>query len=99
MRLTSQNINTTQHILGRRIKMSREEIFVKINEVFRYEFDNDSLQITAETTAPDVEGWDSLKHISLLEAIEDEFDIRFTMLEVNGMKNVGEMVDIIVSRI
>lgn len=79
--------------------MSREEVFKRINEVFRYEFDDKSLEIKEETTASDVEGWDSLKHISLIEAIEDEFDIRFTMLEVNGMKNVGEMAAIIEERL
>lgn len=79
--------------------MSREEVFKRIKEVFRYEFDDKSLEIKEETTAADVEGWDSLKHISLIEAIEDEFDIRFTMLEVNGMKNVGEMAAIIEERL
>ncbi len=76
--------------------MKREEIFEKINEVFREEFDDESLVIKEETTA--AEGWDSLKHISLIEAIEDEFDIRFTMVEVNGMKNVEEMASIIAER-
>ncbi len=78
--------------------MKREEILEKINEVFREEFDDESLVIKEETTAADVEGWDSLKHISLIEAIEDEFDIRFTMVEVNGMKNVEEMASIIAER-
>ncbi len=78
--------------------MKREEIFEKINEVFREEFDDESLVIKEETTAADVEGWDSLKHISLIETIEDEFDIRFTMVEVNGMKNVEEMASIIAER-
>lgn len=78
--------------------MKREEILEKINEIFREEFDDESLVIKEETTAADVEGWDSLKHISLIEAIEDEFDIRFTMAEVNGMKNIGEMASIIAER-
>ena len=80
-------------------KMNREEIFVRINKIFRNEFDEDSLIIGEETTAAVVEGWDSLMHISLIEAIEDEFNMRFSMLEVNGMKNVGEMVSIIEGRI
>lgn len=45
-----------------------------------------------------MEGWDSLKHISLIEAVEEEFGMRFTMLEINGMKNVGEMISIIEQR-
>ena len=79
--------------------MKREEILEKIKEIFREEFDDESLVIKEETTAADVEGWDSLKHISLVEAIEDKFDIRFTMAEVSGMNNVGEMAAIIVERI
>lgn len=79
--------------------MSKEEILRKINEIFRDVFDDESLVINEGTTAPDVEGWDSLTHITLIEQVEDTFDMRFTMPEVNGMKNVGEMADIIASRI
>ena len=51
------------------------------------------------TTANDIEDWDSLEHINLIVAIESRFNIKFTMGEVNTMKNVGEMVNIILSRI
>lgn len=78
--------------------MDRSKIFEKVNAVFRDLFEDDSLVIGEQTTAADVEGWDSLKHISLIEAVEEEFDIRFTMREVTGMKNVGEMVSIIEER-
>lgn len=78
--------------------MSRETLLKAVNEVFWDIFDDESLDIREETTAADVEGWDSLRHITLIENIEDRFDIRFTMLEVNGMKNVGEMLDIIAER-
>ena len=50
------------------------------------------------TTADDIEDWDSLEHINLIVAIEKEIGIKFSMGEVNGMKNVGEMVDIILRR-
>lgn len=79
--------------------MSKEEILAKVNEVFRSVFDDESVTVGYETTAADVEGWDSLRHITLIEAIEDEFDIRFKMNEVTGMKNVEEMIDIIAERI
>lgn len=79
--------------------MDRSKIFEIVNEVFRDLFEDDSLIIEDQTSAADVEGWDSLKHISLIEAIEEEFDIRFKMPEVTGMKNVGEMVSIIEERI
>lgn len=78
--------------------MSREKVLEKVNEVFHEVFDDDSIVVKGETTADDIEGWDSLRHITLIEEIEDVFDIRFAMKEVNGMKNVGEMIEIIVER-
>ena len=75
--------------------MNRTEIFAKLMEVFRDVFDDESLTVSDETTAADVDGWDSLRHITLLAAIEDEFDIEFSMGQTVSMKNVGEMVDYI----
>ncbi len=79
--------------------MSREEILDKVNKVFREVFDDEDVAVTFTSTAADVEGWDSLRHITLIEAVEDEFNMRFQMNEVTGMKDVGEMVDIIAERI
>lgn len=73
--------------------MERKEIYERLNEVFREVFDDDSISLEDETTAADVDGWDSLMHITLIDAIEDEFDIAFDMKTVVKMKNVGEMVD------
>ena len=75
--------------------MDRSEIYAKLNEIFRDVFGDDSITVNDSTTAKDVEGWDSLHHISLLAAIEDEFDIEFSMGQTVKMKNVGEMVDYI----
>ncbi len=79
--------------------MIREEIFGRLNEVFRDVFDDDSISVTDTTTADDIEDWDSLEHINLVVAVEKEFGIKFNIGEVNTMKNVGEMVDIILKRI
>ena len=78
--------------------MSEQEIYERLNEVFRNVFDDDDIEVEAGTTADDIEDWDSLEHINLISAVEDEFGIRFKMGEVSSMKNVGEMVDIIKSR-
>ena len=75
--------------------MKREEIYNKLTEVFRDVFDDESIEINDGTTADDVEGWDSLTHITLLAAIEDEFSVKFDMKAVHGLKNVGEMVSLI----
>ena len=75
--------------------MNREEIFKKINEIFIDVFDDPSIVIGEETSAKDIEDWDSLTHITLISAVEEEFGIKFAMKDVLGMKNVGEMVNII----
>ena len=75
--------------------MTRAEIYERLNSVFQDVFGDEELTVNDETTAHDVEGWDSLRHITLLAAIEDEFDIEFSMGQTVKMKNVGEMVDYI----
>lgn len=79
--------------------MSREEIFQELNQVFRRIFDDETIVVNEDTTAEDIEDWDSLEHINLIVAIEKQFRMKFTMSEVRSMKNVGEMVDIIMGRI
>ena len=73
--------------------MGKEEIFEKIVEILRDEFEDDELEVTNETTAADVEGWDSLAHLSIVHEIEVEFGIKFNIGEIQEFKNVGEMVD------
>lgn len=75
--------------------MNREEIYERLNEVFQDVFGDDDITVNDETTAADIDEWDSLRHITLLAAIEDEFDIEFSMGQTVKMKNVGEMVDYI----
>ncbi len=75
--------------------MDTNEIFERLNEVFRDVFDDDTITVTEDTTAADVDDWDSLMHITLISAVEDEFDIKFNMKDVVSMKQVGDMVDII----
>ena len=75
--------------------METNEIFERLNEVFRDVFDDDTITVAEDTTAADVDGWDSLMHITLISEVEDEFDIKFNMKDVVSMKQVGDMVDII----
>ena len=75
-----------------------DEIYERLNEVFRDVFDDDTIEVNEDTTAADIEDWDSLNHITLIDAVESEFGVRFTMGEVSGMKNVGEMAQIIKER-
>lgn len=78
--------------------MTREEILAGVNEIFIDVFDDDTIIVKAETTADDIEDWDSLEHINLISAIEQKFGIKFSMGQVISMKNVGEMLDIILEK-
>ena len=80
-------------------KMTREAVFETLNEVFRDVFDDESISVTENTTSNDIEDWDSLEHINLLAAVEQEFGVKSNMGQVVSMKNVGEMADIIISQL
>ena len=79
--------------------MSENEIYAKLNEVFREVFDDDTILVNEKTVSSDIEDWDSLEHINLIVAVEKKFGMKFSMGEVTTMKNVGEMVEIIKKRI
>lgn len=75
--------------------MSREEIFDKVQDIFRDVFDDDELMISDSTNSDEIEDWDSLEHISLIVSMEKEFSMKFDIKEVNTLKDVGEMIDLI----
>ena len=70
----------------------------RLTDVFRDVFDDETLVISEETAAKDIEDWDSLTHITLIQAIEDEFNVKFAMKEVVNLENVGGIVAIVESR-
>ncbi len=63
-----------------------------LNQIFCMVFDDDSLQITPDMTANDVDGWDSLSHVNLITTIEARFNLRFTQKELLKQKNVGDLI-------
>lgn len=79
--------------------MNREEVLLRLNDIFKDVFDDNTIMIRDETTAKEIEDWDSLEHINLILAVEQCFGIKFSMLEVTQIKNVGEMIDIICCKI
>ena len=79
--------------------MERAEVISKLTVIFRRLFSNDSLALTNELTAKDVGGWDSLSHMLLITEIENAFSIKFKLKDLNRMKNVGDIVDIIISKL
>ena len=75
--------------------MTEQAILEAVQEIFRDNFDDDSLVLTRETTADDIEDWDSLEQINLLTAIEKKFNIKFKLADVRNLKNVGDLLDLV----
>jgi acyl carrier protein len=80
--------------------MIREEqtIYAGLNEIFRDFLADDTIDLKPETTADDVEGWDSSTHINIILAAEERFGVRMTSKEIEGLKSVGALVDMIKSK-
>ncbi len=79
--------------------MTHREIMEKVQRIFREVFDDDTLVIEDSTNSSDIEDWDSLEHITLVVSMEKEFGLKFDLKEVNELANVGEMVDLIASKL
>ncbi len=75
--------------------MSRTEIFERLRDIFIDVFDDEDIVLKDTTVSSDIEGWDSLTHITLIGVIEDEFGIKFDMDALPKMKNVGTMIDMV----
>lgn len=79
--------------------MEREQVKEKLQDVFRDIFDNDDIEITDDTVAEDIEEWDSLSHVQLIDAIQKTFGIKLTSHEIMSWDDVGEMIDAITSKV
>ena len=75
--------------------MDINTVYAKLNVIFRDLFDDDSIVVTPQTTANDIEDWDSLEQINLLTAIEKKFNIKFKLADVRNLKNVGDLLDLV----
>jgi acyl carrier protein len=75
--------------------MEKVQVYNKLTAVFREVFDEDELNVTPQTTADDVDGWDSLSHIRLVLAVSKAFGVKFSASEIGNLKNVGEFADLI----
>ena len=75
--------------------MTEQAILEAVQEIFRDNFDDDTLEITRATCADDIEDWDSQEQIKLLTAIEKKFNIKFKLADVRNLKNVGDLLDLV----
>lgn len=75
--------------------MLNDEILKEITTIMCEVFDNDDLTVTASTSADDIDEWDSMSHLQLIVAIEKKYNMRFALGELQALKNIGEMVELI----
>ena len=75
--------------------MDEAQIYFRLAEIFEDVFDEDSIKITPELSAKDVDGWDSLTHIRLILTIEKAFKTKFSTSEIGRLENVGDLVSLI----
>jgi acyl carrier protein len=79
--------------------MDDAQIYSRLTDVFNEVFDDETIEVTPQLTAKDVDGWDSLTHIRLILSVEKAFKIRFTTSEIGHMENVGDLVALIRARV
>ena len=75
--------------------MDSKELLDQLTDIFRDVFDDDDIVLTDDMTASDVDEWDSLSHIRLVVAVEQEFGISFSSAEITVLENVGQFADLL----
>lgn len=78
--------------------MTQEEIIKSLHPIFQKVFSDGNIQVVRDMSAKDVARWDSLSHMNMINEVEKHFGIKFKLKELTGMKNVGDMVDLIIQK-
>ena len=79
--------------------MEKKEIHERLNKIFQDVFNDNSIVVDDNTSSNDIEGWDSLMHISLINAIQNEFNVKFSMAETISAINVESLILLISERL
>ena len=79
--------------------MNRKEVIIKLEEILKIVFENNALQITEQMTTKDIENWDSLSHLVMFKEVESNFKIKFSIMEMADVRNIGDIVDKIQSKL
>ena len=79
--------------------MTREEIFAQLNIIFRKIFDDESIVLNDSTSSADIEDWDSLAQINIITSVQEKFGVKFNILELSVVKNVGELADMVLQKV
>lgn len=71
--------------------MTIEDVMSKMTAIVKDVLDLDDLTLTSETTASEVEDWDSIMHVEIIVAVEEEFGVKFTTMEIEKFNTVGDI--------
>jgi acyl carrier protein len=74
------------------------EVYAGLNELFHELFADDGIVLKPETTAADIDGWDSFNNLNIMVAVETRFGIKMTSTEVEGLRNIGDLANVIMAR-
>jgi len=78
--------------------MTESEVYAGLTDVFRDLFGDPSIQLTPQTTATDIAGWDSFNHLNIVAGAEERFGVRLGTREVEGLRNVGDLAQLILKK-
>ncbi len=78
--------------------MTEGEVYPKVTAILREVFDREDIEATPTLAADQVEGWDSFKQVEILIAVQEEFGVKFSSRELDSLKNVGDLVNIVVAK-
>jgi acyl carrier protein len=79
--------------------MKSADLNDRMTSIFREVFDDDSLVLSPELSADDIDDWDSLSHIRLIVSHEKEFGVKFKTTEIGDIRNVGGLIDLLKSKL
>jgi len=79
--------------------MTQEEVLAHVTEIFKNVLKKEQLNLTPETTAADVDGWDSLTHVMLIDAVENHYKVKFKLNEVIKFNNVGDLCACVIKKL
>ena len=78
--------------------LSSDNVYERLNRIFHDVLDDDAIVLSADTTAADVEGWDSMVNVQLMLGVEQEFGVHLSAGQMQALHNVGDLVNAIISR-
>ncbi|MDO7172572.1 acyl carrier protein [Mariniflexile sp. AS56] len=79
--------------------MTREDVLTKVTSAFATILEHNNFKLTDTTTTDDVDGWESITHMMIISEIEKVFSIKFKLMDLMNMNNVGDLLDVIQSEI